>query len=143
MYILIIQGGGGVRNTPPPPPPPLDPRLESSLFSKIAGSTLVHTITCSRCTHSKCIQIILGLVVNGAMRNRQFIGYSLGSFERNVRGRLFDSNGGGGGCQILFWQIIYFWHVLDREIYFHVAWAQENLFSCKHGKPQATYRGNY
>ena len=32
-----------------------------------------------------------------AMRNRQFIGYTLGPFERNVRGRLFDSDGGGGG----------------------------------------------
>ena len=31
-----------------------------------------------------------------AMRNRQFIGYTLGPFERNVRGRLFDSDGGGG-----------------------------------------------
>ena len=58
------------------------------------------------------------------MRNRQFIGYTLGPFERNVRGRLFDS--GGGGCQILFGQIIYFRHGLGREIYFHVAWAREN-----------------
>ena len=47
MYILIIQrggGGGGFRIPPSGSPPPLDPRLESSLFSKIAGSTLVHTI---------------------------------------------------------------------------------------------------
>ena len=52
--------------------------------------------------------------------------------ERNVRGRLFDSEG-GGGCQILFEQIIYFRHGLGREIHFHVALARENLFSCKHG----------
>ena len=71
-----------------------------------------------------------------AMRNRQFIGYTLGPLERNVRGRLFDS--GGGGCQILIGQIIYFRHGLGREIYFHVAWAREKLFSCKHGKPQST-----
>ena len=29
----------------------------------------------------------------------------------------------------MFGQIIYFRHGLDREIYFHVAWARENLFS--------------
>ena len=34
--------------------------------------------------------------VQRAMRNRQFIGYTLGPLERNVRGRLFDSEGGGG-----------------------------------------------
>ena len=45
---------------------------------------------------------------------------------------------GGGGCQILFGQIIYFRHGLGQEIYFHVAWNQENLFSCKHGKPKST-----
>ena len=64
------------------------------------------------------------------MCNRQFIGYTLGPLERNVRGRLFDSE--RGGCQILFGQIIYFQHGLGQEIYFHVAWARENLFSCKH-----------
>ena len=63
------------------------------------------------------------------MRNRQFIGYTLGPLERNVRGQLFDTEGGGGGCQIFFGQIIYFRHGLGREIYFHVAWALENLFS--------------
>ena len=58
-----------------------------------------------------------------AMRNRQFIGYTLGPLERNVRGRLFDSEGGGGGCQILFGQII-----------FLSAWAWSgNLFSCGMG----------
>ena len=72
-----------------------------------------------------------------AMRNRQFIGYTLGPLEPNVRGRLFDSDGRGGGYQILFGQIIHFRHGLGREIYFHVAWARENLFSCKHGKPQS------
>ena len=52
--------------------------------------------------------------------------------ERNVRGQLFDSEGrggGGGGCQMLFGEIIYFRHGLGREIYFHVALARENLFS--------------
>ena len=29
-----------------------------------------------------------------AMRNRQFIGYTLGPLERNVRGLLFDSGEG-------------------------------------------------
>ena len=38
----------------------------------------------------------------------------------------------------MFGQIIYFRHGLGQEIYFHVAWARENLFSCKHGKPQST-----
>ena len=74
------------------------------------------------------------------MRNRQFIGYTLGPLERNVRGRL-DSEG-GGGCQILFGQIIYFRNGLGREIYFHVAWARENLFSCK-SEPQSTEAVNY
>ena len=71
-----------------------------------------------------------------AMRNRQFIGYTLGHLERNViKGTtIWFWRGGGGGCQILFGQIIYFRHGLGREIYFHVAWARENLFSCKHGK---------
>ena len=75
------------------------------------------------------------------MRNRQFIGYTLGPLERNVRERLFDSEGGGGCCQILFGQIIYFRHGLGREIYF-LAWARENC-SCKHGKPQSTEAVNY
>ena len=71
------------------------------------------------------------------MRNRQFIGYTLGPLESNVRGRLFDS--GGGGYQILFGHINYFRHGLGREIYFYVAWARENLFSCKHGnRPQSS-----
>ena len=71
------------------------------------------------------------------MRNRQFIGYTLGPLERNVWGRLFDSDGGGGGCQILCGQIIYFRHGLGREIYVHLAWARENVFSfSEHGKPQ-------
>ena len=70
-----------------------------------------------------------------AMPNRQFIGYTSGPLDWNTtmlaRVRLFDSEGGGGGCQILFGQIIYFRHGLGREIYFHVAWALENLCSCK------------
>ena len=69
------------------------------------------------------------------MRNRQFIGYTLGPLERNVRGRLFDSEGGGGGLSILFGQIIHFRKGLGRDIYFHVALARENLFSCI---PQST-----
>ena len=44
-----------------------------------------------------------------AMRNRRFIGYTLRPLERNVRGRLFESE---GGCQILFGQILYFRHGL-------------------------------
>ena len=55
------------------------------------------------------------------MRNRQFIGYTLGPLERNVRRRPFDSERGGGSCQILFGQIIYFRRGLGREINFHVA----------------------
>ena len=55
-----------------------------------------------------------------AMRNRQFIGYTLVPLERNVRGRLFDSEGGGGGCQILFGQIIFFFGMGSAG----------NLFSC-------------
>ena len=79
-------------------------------------------------------------MVPRAMRNRQFIGYTLGPLERYVRGRLFDSE---RGCQILFGQIIYFRHGLGREIHFHLAWARENLFSCKHGKQQSTEAVNY
>ena len=51
------------------------------------------------------------------MRNRQFIGYTLGPLERNIRGRLFDSVR-GGGCQILFGHIIYFRHGLGQEFIF-------------------------
>ena len=35
-----------------------------------------------------------------AISNRQFTGYTLGPLERNVRGRLFDSEGEGGGAVI-------------------------------------------
>ena len=51
----------------------------------------------------------------------------------------------GGGCQILFGQMIYFRRGLGREIYYHVAWARENLFSCKHGITTASLQhwGNY
>ena len=35
------------------------------------------------------------------IRSRQFIGYTLGPLERNVMGRLFDSEG-GGDSQIVF-----------------------------------------
>ena len=74
-----------------------------------------------------------------ATRNAQQTIYRLyfGPSERNVivRRRPFDSEswGGGAGCQILFGQIIYFRLGLGREIYFHAAWARENLFPCKHG----------
>ena len=78
------------------------------------------------------------------MRNRQFsnTGYTLGPLECNVRGRLFDSEGGEGGSQNIVWTDNLFsawarpgnfFHVTN-----HVAWARENLFSCKHGKPQST-----
>ena len=82
---------------------------------------------------------IFWLVVNGAKPNAQQTIYRLyfgafGTQSGNVRGGLFDSEG-GGGCQILFGQIIYFWYGLGREIHFHVAWARGNLFSRKHGKP--------
>ena len=73
-----------------------------------------------------------------AMRNRQFIGYTLGPLEPQCKGTILR----GGGCQILFGQIIYFRHGLGPEIYFHVAWARKNLFSCKHGK-QPTEAVNY
>ena len=74
-----------------------------------------------------------------AIRNRQFIGYTLGPLECNLSGRLFDSEGvGGGACQIFVWTDNLFSAWVGREIYFHVAWARENLFSCKHGEPQST-----
>ena len=94
----------------------------------------------SRNTLRKILEkFLFRLVVNGAMRNAQQTIYGLffGPLECNVRGRLFDTEG-GGGCQILFGQIIYFRHGLGREIYFYVAWVLENFFSCKHGKPQST-----
>ena len=75
-----------------------------------------------------------------AMRNRQFIGYTLGPLERNAMYRDDYLILGWGCYQILFGQILYFRHGFGREIYFHVAWARENLFSCKHGKPQSTDR---
>ena len=65
-----------------------------------------------------------------ATRNAQQTIYRFyfGPLERNDRRRPFDSEKGGGGCQILFEQIIYFRCGLGREISFHVAWAQENLY---------------
>ena len=55
-----------------------------------------------------------------AMRNRQFIGYTLGPLERNVRGRLFDSE---GGLSNFVW--------MDNLF---SAWARTgNLFSCGMG----------
>ena len=77
-----------------------------------------------------------------AMRNRQFIGYTLEPLERNVRGRLFDSERG--------WGAVNFW--TDNLF---SAWARSgNLFSCgmgsgkfmfmfKHCKPQSTEAVNY
>ena len=57
------------------------------------------------------------------MRNRQFIGYTLRPLERNVRGRLFDSEGGGGSN-----------FVWTDYFYLFSAWARsENLFSCGMG----------
>ena len=46
----------------------------------------------------------------------------------------------GGGLSNFVSTDILFRHGLDREIYFHVAWARENLLWCKHGKPQSTAR---
>ena len=52
------------------------------------------------------------------MRNKQFIGYTLGPLERNVRGRLFDPE--GGGVSNFVWT--------DNLCF---AWARPgNLFSC-------------
>ena len=73
-----------------------------------------------------------------AMRNRQFTGYTLGPLECNVRGRLFDSEGGEGGSQNFVWTDNLFLAWARPGNFFHVAWARENLFSCKHGKPQST-----
>ena len=50
-----------------------------------------------------------------AMHNRQFIGYTLRHLERNVRGRLFDSEGGGGSAG----KFISMWRGLGK-IYFRV-----------------------
>ena len=64
-----------------------------------------------------------------AMRNRRFIGYTLGPLERNfttlIKERPFDFE--GGGVSNFVWTDNLF-----------SAWARsENLFSCKHGKPQS------
>ena len=48
-----------------------------------------------------------------AMRNRQFIGYTLGPLERNVRGRLFDSE--RGGRNVLFKCLIEKWLMYHAE----------------------------
>ena len=56
-----------------------------------------------------------------ATRNRQFIGYTLGLLERNVRGQLFDYE---GGLSNFVWTDNLF-----------SAWALPgNLFSCGIGK---------
>ena len=110
------------------------------------SSTLKNPTKCLRRWERQYVQLLQSTCISASCkwRNRQFIGYTLRPLERNVRGRLFDfEGGGGGGCQILFVRIIYFRHELGREIYFHVAWARENLFSCKHGKPQSTEAVNY
>ena len=73
------------------------------------------------------------------MRNAQQTIYRLyfGAFGTQW-GRLFDSGGGGGGgCKILFGQIIYFRHGLDRKFIF--MWhGLGKILSCKHGKLQST-----
>ena len=49
--------------------------------------------------------------------------YTLGPLEHNVRGRLFDSKGGGGGLSNIVWT--------DNLV---SAWARSgNLFSCGMG----------
>ena len=56
-----------------------------------------------------------------AMRNRQFIGYTVGPLESNVRRRLFDSEWGGA--------VKFVW--TDNLF---SAWARSgNLFSCDMG----------
>ena len=68
-----------------------------------------------------------------AMRNRPFIGYTLGPLERNVRGRLFDSEEGGGGRLSNF--------IWTDNIF--SAWAQpRNLFSCGMGSGKIYFRVN-
>ena len=58
------------------------------------------------------------------MRNRQFIDYTLGPLKRNVRGRPFDSERGGGGLSNVVWTDNLF-----------SAWARpENLCPCGMGK---------
>ena len=68
------------------------------------------------------------LVVNGGTRNAQQTIYRLyfGAFETQCKlgyDYLILRGGGGGGCQILFGQIVYFRHGLGRG----------NLFSCGMG----------
>ena len=60
-----------------------------------------------------------------AIRNRQFIGYTLGPLECNVRGRLFDSEGGGErGSQNFVWTDNLFSAWARPGNFFHVAWAR-------------------
>ena len=56
------------------------------------------------------------------MRNRQFIGYTLGPLERNVHcvGDDYLILRRGGAVKFCL-DRIYFRHGLDREIYFHMA----------------------
>ena len=49
-----------------------------------------------------------------AMRNRQFIGYTVGPFERNVRGRPFESE--RGGLSNFIWTDNYFRRELGRGL---------------------------
>ena len=57
-----------------------------------------------------------------AMRNRQFIGYTLGPLKRYIRGRLFDSEGGGGLSNFVWTDNLF------------SAWARlGHLFSCGMG----------
>ena len=75
-----------------------------------------------------------------AMRNRQYIGYTLGPligtqfYNKPVRWRQFDSE---GGLSDFVWT-----DYLFIIIYFHVAWDRENLFLCKHSKPQSRLRNS-
>ena len=67
-----------------------------------------------------------------AIRNRQFIGYTLGPLERKVRGRLFDSEEGGGGLSNFVWTDNLF-----------SAWARSgNLFSCGMDSGETYFRVN-
>ena len=48
--------------------------------------------------------------------------------ENTLRGRPFDSEGGGGGWHFWSGKIIYFHHVLGRKIYFRVNRGQNIYF---------------
>ena len=74
-----------------------------------------------------------------ATRNAQQTIYRLyfWPLEHNERTHLI-LRPGGGGCQIVLGQIIYFRRGLGREIYFYVAWARKIYFRVHMVSPQST-----